>query len=209
MTMLRAVDAVKTRREEYAEQTRQALLAAAASAFAQDGFAATSIADIAAAVRVTKGAVYHHFSDKRALFEEVLRQCDEEAQSKVLAAVAKHPDDLWRGALAALEVTLDACVDPVVGRLIYVEGPVALGWKRWRECEDQYTYANIRTLLNSAIETKIFPADVPVDAMAQLMTGMITHAGVALAEASPAKRKILRRDVYTAIQQLLDGLRRR
>lgn len=205
--MLSRVEPVKSRREQYAEQTRQALLEAAATAFAEHGFAATSIADIAASARVTKGAVYHHFPDKRALFEAVLNQCDEAAQRKVLEAVAKHPDDLWSGVLAALDVTLDGCVDPIVGRLIYVEGPVALGWTRWRECEDEYTYGNIRRLLNSAIHAGMFLPDVPVDAMAQLMTGMITHAGVALAEAPPAKRKRLRRDIYTAIQHLLQGLR--
>jgi AcrR family transcriptional regulator len=205
--MLSDVEPVKSRREEYAEQTRQALLDAAAASFAVQGFAATSIADIAASARVTKGAVYHHFPDKRSLFEAVLNQCDEAAQSKVLEAVAKHPDDLWGGVVAALDVTLDACVDPIVGRLIYVEGPIALGWKRWRECEDQYTYGNIRLLLNNAIQAGLYAPDIPIDAMAQLMTGMITHAGVALAEAPPTKRRKLRRDISTAIQQLLDGLR--
>jgi AcrR family transcriptional regulator len=205
--MLSNVEPVKSRRDQYAEQTRQALLESAATAFAEHGFAATSIADIAASARVTKGAVYHHFPDKRALFEAVLNQCDEAAQSKVLRAIAKHPDDLWGGVLAALDVTLDVCVDPIFGRLIYVEGPVALGWTRWRECEDEYTYGNIRLLLNSAIHAGMFSPDVPAHAMAQLMTGMITHAGVALAEAPPAKRKKLRGDIYTAMQQLLQGLR--
>ena len=206
-TMLSGVDAVKSRREQYAEQTRQALLEAGAAAFAKHGFTATSITDIAAAARVTKGAVYHHFPDKRALFEAVLKQCDEAAQSEVFEAVAKHPDDLWRGVLAALDATLDACSDPIVGRLIYVEGPVALGWTRWRECEDQYIYRNIRQLLNTAVQGGMYPASLPIDAMSQLMTGMITHAGIALAEAPPPKRKKLRREISTAIQLLLDGLR--
>jgi AcrR family transcriptional regulator len=201
------VDAVKSRREQYAEQTRQAVLDAAATAFAERGFATTSIADIAESARVTKGAVYHHFPDKRTLFEAVLNRCDEAAQRNVLDAVAKHPDDLWGGALAALEATLDACADPIVGRLIFVEGPVALGWTRWRECENQYTYRNVRLLLDSAMQAGLYPRDMPVDAMAQVMTGMFTHAGVALAEAPASKRKRLRRDLYTAIRLLLDGLR--
>jgi AcrR family transcriptional regulator len=202
-----AVDAVKSRREQYAEETRQAVLDAAAAAFAERGFATTSIVDIAKSARVTKGAVYHHFTDKRALFEAVLNRCDDAAQKNVLDAVAKHPDDLWTGALAALDATLDACADPVVGRLIYVEGPVALGWSRWRECEDQYTYGNIRLLLDRVMQAGLYPRDIPADAMAQVMTGMITHAGVALAEASAGKRKRLRRDLYNAIRRLLDGLR--
>ncbi|MEE3067452.1 MAG: TetR/AcrR family transcriptional regulator [Actinomycetota bacterium] len=201
------MDAVKSRREQYAEQTRQAVLDAAQAAFAKHGFTATSITDIAETVRVTKGAVYHHFPDKRALFEAVLNRCDEAAQRNVFDAVAKHPDDLWGGVLAALDATLDACADPVIGRLVYVEGPIALGWTRWRECEDEYTYGNIRRLLDSAIQAGIYRRDIPVDAMAQVMTGMITHAGVALGEAPIGKKKHLRRDLHTSIQHLLEGLR--
>ncbi|MBW0012654.1 TetR/AcrR family transcriptional regulator [Mycobacterium sp.] len=201
------MDAVKSRREQYAAQTRQAVLDAAEAAFAERGFTATSITDIAEAARVTKGAVYHHFPDKRALFEAVLNRCDETAQRNVFDAVAKHPDDLWGGVLAALDATLDACADPVIGRLIYLEGPIALGWTRWRECEDEYTYGNIRRLLDSAIQAGIYRRDIPVDAMAQVMTGMITHAGVALAEAPPRKRKNLRRDLHKAIQHLLEAVR--
>ncbi|MEY8013750.1 TetR/AcrR family transcriptional regulator [Mycobacterium servetii] len=201
------MDGVKSRREEYAEQTRQALLDAAAAAFAERGFAATSIADIAATARVTKGAVYHHFPDKRALFEAVLNRCDEAAQAQVFDAVARYPDDLWAGSMAALEVTLNACADPIVGRLIYVEGPIALGWTRWRECEDQYTYRNVRLLVTSAMQAGFFPPDIAVDAMAQLLSGMITHAGIALAEAPQSKRKKLRREIFTEIQRLLTGLR--
>lgn len=206
-TILLAVDAVKSRREQYAEQTRQAVLDAAEAAFAERGFAATSITDIAETARVTKGAVYHHFPDKRALFEAVLNRCDEAAQRNVFDAVAKHPGDFWGGVLAALDATLDACADPVVGRLVYVEGPIALGWTRWRECEDEYTYGNIRRLLDSAIQAGIYRRDIPVDAMAQVMTGMITHAGVALAAAPIGKKKQLRRDLHTAIEHLLEGLR--
>lgn len=201
------MDAVKSRREQYAEQTRQAVLDAAEAAFADRGFTATSITDIAETARVTKGAVYHHFSDKRALFEAVLNRCDEAAQRNVFDAVAKHPDDLWSGVLAAVDATLNACADPVIGRLIYVEGPIALGWTRWRECEDEYTYGNIRRLLDSAIQAGIYRPDIRVDAMAQVMTGMITHAGVALAEAPTGKKKIMRRDLRAAIQHLLEGLR--
>ena len=159
--MLGGVGTVKSRREQYAEQTRQALLDAAAAAFAERGFTGTSIDDIAASAQVTKGAVYHHFSDKRALFEAVLNRCDEAAKVQVFAAVSDHPEDLWAGMLAALEVTLTVCADPTVGRLIYVEGPIALGWTRWRQCEDQYTFTNVRLLLTSAIDAGLFPPTLP------------------------------------------------
>jgi AcrR family transcriptional regulator len=201
------VDVVNSRRAEYAAQTRAALLAAAAQAFAQHGFTATSIMQIAQAARVTKGAVYHHFSDKQDLFEAVMHQCNEAAQQKVYEAVDKHQGDVWAAAMAALDATLDVCADPVAGRLIYLEGPTGLGWRRWRESERQYTHSNVRRLLLGGIQSGIFPEDTPADAMTQLISGMITHAGIALAEAPHGQRAGVRRDLHAAILRVLDGIK--
>jgi AcrR family transcriptional regulator len=61
---------------------------------------------------VTKGAGYHHFSDKQRLFEAVMNQYNEAAEQKVYEAIAKHPDDVWAAATAGPEATLDVCADP-------------------------------------------------------------------------------------------------
>lgn len=206
-TILSGVDTVKSRRTEYAEQTRAALVSAAAEAFAKHGFTATSITQIAAAVRVTKGAVYHHFSDKQSLFEAVINHYNEAAQQKVYEAIAEHPNDIWEAALAGLEATLDICADPVAGRLIYLEGPVGLGWRRWRESERQYTHHNVRQLLLGGVQAGIYPNAMPIEAMTEAISGMITHAGIALAEAPSRQRKRIRSDLQAAIQRVLTGLR--
>jgi AcrR family transcriptional regulator len=201
------VEGVKTRRAQYAEQTRTALLDAAAKAFAQDGFTATSIAQIASAARVTKGAVYHHFPDKHRLFAAVLDQYNDAAQQQVYDAIGKHPTDPWQAALTGLEATLDVCMDPIAARLIYIEGPVGLGWSCWRDSEEHYTRRNIRLLLQALIDAGVYRADIPVKTMAQLVTGMITHAGIALAEAPARQRKRIRSELQTGIHQLMTGLR--
>lgn len=202
------MDGVKTRRAEYAEQTRVALLDAATREFAENGFANTSITQIAGAARVTKGAVYHHFSDKVGLFESVLDRCNEAAERQVLDAIATHPTDLRKAALAGLEATLDVCMDPIAGRLIYVEGPVGLGWSRWRACEARYTSRNVKSLLRGLVGAGAVPGDTPIEAMAQLLTGMITHAGIALVEAPARKRKRTRDELRRALHQVLRGLER-
>src|SRR5689334_21644149 len=126
-----------------------------------------------AAARVTKDAVYHHFSDKHGLFQAVMHQYNEAAQQSIYEAMAKHPGDIWDAAMAAVEATLNACADPVACRLIYLEGPIGLGWKRWRESERQYTHHNVRQLLLGSIEAGIFHDDIPTAAMAELLAGMI------------------------------------
>ncbi|BBY10003.1 TetR family transcriptional regulator [Mycobacterium intracellulare] len=201
------VEGVKSRRAEYAEQTRAAILAAAAGAFAEQGFTATSITRIAEVARVTKGAVYHHFAGKQSLFEAVINHYNEVAQQKVYQAIAGHVDDIWGAATAALDATLDVCADPIAGRLIYLEGPIGLGWKRWRESERQYTHRNVHYLLLQGIQAGIFPADAPTAAMTDILAGMITHAGIALAEAPAHRRKRIRRDLQLAIHRVLQGLR--
>ena len=208
-TILGGVDGVKSRRAEYAEQTRAALLTAAADAFAKDGFMATSIAQVATAARLTRGAVYHHFPDKQALFEAVLHQYNEAAQQQVHDAIAEHDGDPWETALAALAAALDVSVDPVAARLIYIEGPVGLGWRRWRESEEHYTRRNVRLLLQGLIDAGIYPDDIPTEAMTQIVTGMITHAGISMAEATNRQRQTIRLDLQTAIHQIMVGLRRK
>ena len=126
----------------------------------------------------------------------------------MLDAIATHPTDLWKAALAGLEATLDVCMDPVAGRLIYLEGPVGLGWSRWRASEARYTRHNVDLLLQGLVGAGALPGDTPIGAMAQLLTGMITHAGIALAEAPARKRRRTRDELRRALHQILRGLGR-
>jgi hypothetical protein len=135
-----------------------------------------------------------------------MNECNERAQARVYEAIAKHPDDMWAATTAALEATLDVCADPITGRLIYLEGPIGLGWRRWRESEREYTQRNVRQLLESGIGAGIFPDDLPLEAMTQVMAGMVTHAGIALAEAPARYRKRVRRDLRLAMLRALKGL---
>ena len=129
---------VRSRRELYSEATRAALLDEATRLFATRGYAGTSLEDVAVASQVTRGAVYHHFDGKQALFEAVLDAQETRAITRITAAATA--DDPLNEALQALDAFLDQCCDPVYGRLVWLEGPTALGWHRWRECEQKYAY---------------------------------------------------------------------
>ena len=79
-------ETVRSRREEYAEATYEALLDSASACFFEDGFAATSLDHVAQRARVTKGAIYHHFASKRELFLAVLERQQEHSVGSITQA---------------------------------------------------------------------------------------------------------------------------
>src|SRR2546429_8481058 len=147
---------VRSRRELYSEATRAALLDEATRLFATRGYAGTSLEDVAAASQVTRGAVYHHFDGKQALFEAVLDAQETRAIARITAA-ATDADPL-SAARQALDAFLDQCCDPAYGRLVWLEGPTALGWHRWRECEQKYAYGPVERFITALGDAR-YPAD--------------------------------------------------
>lgn len=195
----------RSRREDYSDATKQALLDSAHALFVEKGYARASLDEITAAARVTKGALYHHFDGKQSLFEAVLVQVEESSHARILAAFGAH-DDPWEGALAALDGFVDEVSDTEYGRLVFVEGPVALGWARWREYEEKYGYGLTEGLLQVLMDAGYLDV-APVPTMATLAFGMLGHAGLALAEAPPDDRDRLKDEVRTAIRRIFEGVR--
>ena len=68
-----------SRRQQYSASTKRALVDVAEELFTEHGYATTSLDAIVAGARVTKGALYHHFSGKQALFEAVFERVETDA----------------------------------------------------------------------------------------------------------------------------------
>jgi AcrR family transcriptional regulator len=195
----------KSRRELYSEATRAALLETATAMFAERGFARTSLDDIAVATQVTRGAVYHHFESKQAVFEAVFDALERDMTERIVAAAAGQPD-AWQAAMAALEAFLDLCCEPTYGRLCWLEGPIALGWTRWMEYERLYAYAQIEAFLRATREAGML-APVPLHTAAHLVFHLLGGAGRTIAEAAEPDRRTVRDECATTIRRMLDGLR--
>src|SRR6267154_2442958 len=127
----------RTRREEYTEATRQALLAAGRDAFATEGYQAAGIEAISRAARVTRGAFYHHFEDKKALFDAVVVAMQSDVADRVERASRTQPR-IWDRLRTGLDAYLDACLEPDYGRIVIQEAPVVLGPLRYREIEEAH-----------------------------------------------------------------------
>lgn len=199
------MSSVKSRREQYSEATRAALLESATRLFADRGFTATALEDVATATQVTRGAVYHHFANKQALYEAVLDTLEVEAVREATAA-AGTAETPWDGALAALDDFLQRCCDPVYGRLVWQEGPIALGWARWQECEERYAYGLIEQFLRAGIDAGQFrPA--PLETTTRALFSLLGAAGMALANAEPEEKPRIRDEFADVIRRLFGGLR--
>jgi AcrR family transcriptional regulator len=74
------------------EETRAKILSVAESLFAQKGYDATGVADICAAANVSKGAFYHHFPAKQAVFQALLEGWLAQLDEKMQNAFARAED---------------------------------------------------------------------------------------------------------------------
>jgi AcrR family transcriptional regulator len=192
---------VKSRREEYAEATRTAIVEAAIDRFGADGFARTTIDAVADSARVTKGGVYHHFSDKAALFEAAFVSLEDQLLTAVVAAAAGAHTP-WESAERGIDAYLDACREPRFRRIVLEDAPGALGWARWKEIDERYFLRSVRgalTLLARAGEIRLEDPDLT----ARLLLAAMGEAGLVLANLSdPAARDHVR----ASLLQLLHGL---
>ncbi|WP_332666181.1 TetR/AcrR family transcriptional regulator [Aeromicrobium sp.] len=159
------------------EATRGALLTAGRRLFAERGFAGVPADEIVSAAGVTRGALHHHFGDKRGLFRVVFEQLEGEIVTDLGRLVGEGSDDLVRRALAAF---LDICERPDVRRIALTDAPGVLGWQTWREIEAEHGLGLLIAMLaDSPTVSRATPAPV----LAQLVLGSITEAALLIAHA--------------------------
>ena len=198
------MDRMKTRRAEQAEGTRAALIDAARPLFAERGYADVGTEQIVAAARVTRGALYYHFEDKRDLFRAVFAAVDQELVEGV-ARVALAEADEWRRLLAGCEAFLDACIDPALQRIVFLDAPSVLGWREWHEAGEAATALGVIEFgLQAATDAGVISVG-NVAAFAHLVLGALNEAGMFIAHAEdPAQAQA---DMGGAMRELLDGVR--
>ena len=189
---------MKSRKEENFEATRAALMAVARKHFARDGYSKAEIGRIAADARVTTGAVYHHFTNKKDLFVAVA----ENLEAELLATAASvASDDPWQRLKLGFEKLIDLCASAAVQRIIFVEAPQVVGPEAWRKIELRYAFGALRTILAALQESKIIKP-YPVDLIARTMLALLheTSAELARAKNDPG----IRAQVSNLLAEVLD-----
>ena len=190
------------RTQEEAARTRAGLVAAGRALFADPGFAATTLDDIARTCGVTRGACYHYFASKNALFEEVFLAVEAEITDRCAAAAGPKRTALARFR-AGCEAFLDCCADPDVARIVLLDGPSVLGWERWRLLDGEHGFALVAQGVGASIRSGELSRH-EVAPLAHLLLGALNHAGMTISRSSdPQSERVA---VGAAFSRLLDGL---
>lgn len=175
------------RRAETMEETRTKLIAAARKAFAEKGFAASSMDDLTASVGLTRGALYHNFGDKKGLLAAVVTQIDSEMAQGAKHAAAQSGDDQQK-LLAEGIAYIKMALDEEVRRIVLLDGPAFLGdptkWPSQNTCLDA-----TRESLSDLIERGVIKP-VDVDATAWLLNGAALNAAQWVAASDDPKQAL-------------------
>jgi AcrR family transcriptional regulator len=191
-------------RTEQAARTKSALIAAARRLFAAQGYATTGTEDIVSEAGVgTRGALYHHFTDKQELFRAVFEAVQEDLASPSPDAQPGPAtlDSLRAGLHGYLEASAQ---HPEVQQIILIDGPAVLGWEQWRGLEERYGLGVIRYQLEQAMGNQSIRI-TPLEPLAHLLLAVVNESALYVANAAdPAEANTQAR---AALDRLLDGLR--
>jgi AcrR family transcriptional regulator len=154
--------------EERSRTTRTRLVAAARWLFEERGYAETSIDDLAAAAEVSKGALYHHFPTKAALFEAVIVDIQDELAAHVDRSARKE-DDAWAGFVAGWLSALDVAPEAGIQRLM-LDGPSVLGYERWQQIDDEHFMAPVSATIEHLHRTGVIDAEPSSELTRVLLT---------------------------------------
>jgi AcrR family transcriptional regulator len=195
---------MRSRRTDYSESTKQALVDSAIDLFTKHGYASASLDAIVKRARVTKGALYHHFSGKQALFEAAFNLVETAAIKRLNEAI-ELGESPWERALSGVQAYIRCCLDPSYQRLVIREAPVVMGIERWREAEEHFSYGIVKTVLEQLIDAGEI-RDVPIEVTARMMFAALSAGANIIAEAADPKKASA--DVFAALLHMIEGIRR-
>ncbi|MEU4423260.1 TetR family transcriptional regulator [Actinoplanes sp. NPDC024001] len=189
--------------KEQSEITARRIREVATAMFAERGYAAVGLEEVAAAAEVTRGAVYHHYRNKQALFEAVAAA----AQQRVADAVTTAADaagEPWDGLVAGCRAFLTASVTDTHRRILLLDAPAVMGWSTWRRQDAAASGHHLAEAVAELAAAGHLRVTSP-DATAALLSGAMNEAALRIAE-SPDRDAALD-ETWADLLRLLNGLR--
>jgi AcrR family transcriptional regulator len=195
--------AQETKHAARSRATRARLLAAARPLFATRGYAAVGTEEVVRAAGVTRGALYHQFADKLALFDAVVEEVEAETTRRIAEGSPAAGDGPLSALRAGARQFLEVCTEPEVERILLLDAPAVLGWERFREIGLQYGLGLVSGVLAAGMEAgEIAPQ--PIEPLAHMLIGALDEGAMYVARA--ADRDAARAEVVAIVDRLVDGL---
>ena len=166
--------------------TRDHLVAAARELFARDGFEATSTEAVLQRSGISRGSLYHHCPDKKALFEAVLIRVHAEAVQITIRAARGSSDGveaLRAGCLAWIRLARDAAIS----RIVLIDAPSVVGWKRWREIDEEHSFGVVKAGLRAAAKRELLPPHL-IDPVGHILLAALNELALLIATSRDPKR---------------------
>ncbi|MFC6336296.1 TetR family transcriptional regulator [Pseudomonas sp. CCM 7891] len=188
-------------RTDMIEDTRARLIASARQAFATQGYANTSMDDFTARAGLTRGALYHHFGDKKGLLAAVVVQLDSEMDAR-LQHITEQAEEPWSGFCERCRAYLRMAQDPEIQRIVLQDAPAVLGDAA--SASQQQCVDSLRLLLDELMNASIIE-QAPSQALARLINGSLVDTALWIAQ-SPQPDKRLE-EALQGLELLLRGLK--
>lgn len=192
---------VPGKRAAQGQATRDQIVAVATRLFAEHGYDGTSVEAVLSAARVSRGALYHHFAGKEALFEAVVRAVSDRVTVELTETVSGRTDPVDMLHTAAL-AWIDLAADPVIQRILLLDAPSVLGWERWRTMDDGRTLGALRAMLQAVSDGGGLPPELVTPFAHMILAALdeivmviarMPDSGAAVAEGRTAVEELLRR----------------
>lgn len=192
-------------RKEMIAKTRAKLIAAARHAFGTVGYAEASMDDFTASAGLTRGALYHHFGDKKGLLQAVIAEIDGEMALRV-NEVASKARTRWQHFVDECTTYIEMALEPEIQRIMFRDGPAVLGdpaqWQNANAC-----VASMTDHLTALQEEGVVVADLDPETAARLINGASSQAAQRIANSKDPEATS--KKAIAAFKQLLEGLRRK
>ncbi len=188
-------------RSEMIEETRGKLVTAARDAFGRLGYADTSMDDLTAAADLTRGALYHHFGDKKGLLRAVVTAMDAEMDER-LNVVSATPD-LWAGFVGRCRLYLETALEPDIQRIVLKDAPTFLG-PDYLQASRRACHTSLTERLSTMMATGVIRGG-DAETLAHMINGALVDAALWIAGAAdPAPRLA---SAIANLDLLLSGLK--
>ncbi|MEL6470537.1 MAG: TetR/AcrR family transcriptional regulator [Cyanobacteria bacterium J06623_4] len=177
--------AAKLTKAEQTRRTRRAILDRARQLFAEQGYAATGTEEIIRELGITRGALYHQFKGKQAVFEAVVEEAYGEITTHIGAQIQPLEDN-WEQLVRGCQAFLEVAQQEDLRRIVFVEAPAVLAVDKLAEF-DQSGFGLLREGIQLAIKKRQLDV-IDAEGFSHLLNGALNELAAWVAQAPKAER---------------------